>query len=174
MIWSQMPNVHIHLILTHETLKMFPNWVGPLRTSGTSITHSSPEHSCSFFSDLGKALLENCVNPSYRIKSNFLIKACRLLLTSATSSHNSWVFTHSAPDPMDPSLCFDWPCSLPSWPLHMLFPQSGTPLPPHYTWTAPACPADFGLWIISRKFSLIGWTWSSLEISQDLGLHFTS
>lgn len=28
-----------------------------------------PKHSCSFFFILGKALLENCVKPSYKIKS---------------------------------------------------------------------------------------------------------
>lgn len=42
-----------------------------------------------------------------QLQDKNLIKASRYLLTSATFSHNSWVFTHSALDAIDSSWYFD-------------------------------------------------------------------
>lgn len=67
-----MPNVCIHLILTHETEDV--SHVGGTTENCRHLNALFLPRAFLFFSVLGKAVLENCGKPSYWIKSTFLIK----------------------------------------------------------------------------------------------------
>lgn len=84
-----MPNLHIHLILTHEILKRLPSWVGSLKASHSPTPYSLP--GIFLFPPLypWDDFIENCDKASFKVKLNF-IQGLQPLLTSATPSHGIW------------------------------------------------------------------------------------
>lgn len=109
------------------------NWAGPLRTSGTSIPHFSQSILAHSSLSSGRLSWKTVVSQA-TWWSSLDHHASRHLLTSATSSHDNWVL-HTL------SFIFNgpWPCSLPTWPLHMLSPK----LEHYFLPTAPRQPLPF-------------------------------
>lgn len=117
------------------------------------------EHSCSFFSVLGEAFLENCGKSGYMMI--ILLRPRGICWHRQPHLMTTGSFTHSASYSMDlghvlfpRGLCT---CSPPNWntissPLHL---------------DSPCLSAEFGIGITFGK-SLIEWIWSSLELHKIL------